>query len=360
MDEVRLTTARRAKRWLRSGWIVCLAGLLLASAGLGGVWASPPAQTIPRATPTATNAPLPTATPFNSGGGSGSGSRPATATPVAEQAPAPAATPTAAASPATNADADDANASNASANTDPNADTATVDVVALNVREGPDTDFPVIGTLMGNSRVDLLGRNVDGDWVRICCISDSAVEGWVSAGFVTPSFAPQLMSERLRVLQNDGRAVSSALSVSDSATESTASLAQTSLTLEADREMLLAIQGDAATLDFTLTNTGDEEALSLALSTEVPVGLTLEDTTLSGNGVLLRDTSDSGAEIIVVTWERVASGESVTAAFVLSVEEDVVNGAVIDSLVSASATNADAVSSGVSIGLPPAAPPTFR
>jgi uncharacterized protein YgiM (DUF1202 family) len=69
--------------------------------------------------------------------------------------------------------------------------TAVVQVVALNVRQGPDTTYPVIGKLTQGNEVTVEGRNEAGDWWYVCCIADSDTPGWVSATLVTPNFAAE-------------------------------------------------------------------------------------------------------------------------------------------------------------------------
>jgi uncharacterized protein YraI len=69
--------------------------------------------------------------------------------------------------------------------------TALVEVVALNVRQGPGTAFPVIGKFAQGNEVTVEGRNEAGDWWYVCCIPGGEVRGWVSAELVTPNFAAE-------------------------------------------------------------------------------------------------------------------------------------------------------------------------
>jgi uncharacterized repeat protein (TIGR01451 family) len=69
--------------------------------------------------------------------------------------------------------------------------TALVEVLALNVRGGPSTTFPVIGKFAQGDEVTVEGRNEAGDWWYVCCIPDSEVRGWISAELVTPNFAAE-------------------------------------------------------------------------------------------------------------------------------------------------------------------------
>jgi uncharacterized protein YraI len=69
--------------------------------------------------------------------------------------------------------------------------TAVVEVLALNVRQGPGTTFPVAGKLTQGDAITIEGRNEAGDWWYICCVAPGGDRGWVSASLVTPTFAPE-------------------------------------------------------------------------------------------------------------------------------------------------------------------------
>ena len=68
--------------------------------------------------------------------------------------------------------------------------TAAVQVVSLNVRQGPGTTYPVVGKLAEGSEITVDGRNEAGDWWSICCVADGT-PGWVSAALVTPNFTAE-------------------------------------------------------------------------------------------------------------------------------------------------------------------------
>lgn len=61
--------------------------------------------------------------------------------------------------------------------------TAVVSVAELNVRQGPDTRYPSVGTLQRGDRIEIIGRNADGSWWAIAYRGGSA---WVFAELVTP------------------------------------------------------------------------------------------------------------------------------------------------------------------------------
>lgn len=71
------------------------------------------------------------------------------------------------------------------------ANTAVVQVVSLNVRQGPGTTYPVVGKLAEGNEITVEGRNEAGDWWYICCIAGGDTRGWVSAALVTPNFATE-------------------------------------------------------------------------------------------------------------------------------------------------------------------------
>ncbi len=66
----------------------------------------------------------------------------------------------------------------------PTTDKYRVTANVLNVREGPGTDFKVIGTLTLNTVVTAIGVNSDGTWRQIT--SSSGLTGWCSAQYLTP------------------------------------------------------------------------------------------------------------------------------------------------------------------------------
>lgn len=56
---------------------------------------------------------------------------------------------------------------------------------AVNVRSGPGTAYPVIGSLAPAQMVTIIGRNPAGDWWQVCCVDQR--QGWVAASVVTAS-----------------------------------------------------------------------------------------------------------------------------------------------------------------------------
>jgi len=68
--------------------------------------------------------------------------------------------------------------------------TGVVAVARLNlrVRQGPGTNFSIIGSMSSGETVTILSRNPTGDWWYVCCISGTTQEGWVAAQFIQPNF----------------------------------------------------------------------------------------------------------------------------------------------------------------------------
>src|SRR5437764_13241174 len=64
---------------------------------------------------------------------------------------------------------------------------AAVSTDGVNLRGGPGTDQPVVGTLPGGAAVDVLGSSADGAWWRVA--GDSGV-GYGSAAFLEPNGQP--------------------------------------------------------------------------------------------------------------------------------------------------------------------------
>jgi hypothetical protein len=89
---------------------------------------------------------------------------PATPTPTATLMPSPTASPTATVTPGV-------------------AVVRPGPAQGLNVRSGPGTTYPVLATLPAGSRLTLVGRDADGQWVEVCCVAGDRY-GWVLAELV--------------------------------------------------------------------------------------------------------------------------------------------------------------------------------
>jgi hypothetical protein len=157
--------------------VLCLfIGLLLAACGpsqaelnaqatavMASVYATQTAEAPPpTATATLTPTPAPTATPTNT--------PTATLTPTATSTNIPTATPTATVTPT--------NIPTATPTATP-APAAVVNGDALNVLEGPGTDYSQQGSLSKNEELDVIGQYEDCAWLKVSS-RKQAVTGWVS------------------------------------------------------------------------------------------------------------------------------------------------------------------------------------
>ncbi len=63
--------------------------------------------------------------------------------------------------------------------------TVNADQDQINVRSGPNTDYPIVGVLVAGQKVPALGRSVGGDWVQIVYPGVEGGVAWVYAYLVT-------------------------------------------------------------------------------------------------------------------------------------------------------------------------------
>lgn len=49
--------------------------------------------------------------------------------------------------------------------------------IAANIRSGPGTNYNIVGGVQIKTHVEIVGRNADGSWLRICCVADG--ENWI-------------------------------------------------------------------------------------------------------------------------------------------------------------------------------------
>jgi len=54
----------------------------------------------------------------------------------------------------------------------------------VNIRQGPGTDYAVVGQVTKSTTMIVTGRTEQKDWLQFCCLNSSLDEGWISAGFV--------------------------------------------------------------------------------------------------------------------------------------------------------------------------------
>lgn len=79
------------------------------------------------------------------------------------------------------------NAGTVTAAVKPLSGTGTVDVLTLNIRQGPSTSTPVVGRFRQDDTFTVQGTNDAGDWYLVCCVPGTQNTGWISAEFATVS-----------------------------------------------------------------------------------------------------------------------------------------------------------------------------
>ena len=236
----------------------------------------------------------------------------------------------------------------------------TVAGVNLNVRSGPTTDSDVIAKLRADDVVSVLGRNAGGDWLYICCVGSPAVNGWVSAAFITPAFTSAELDEVTdSAAATDAQASATPEAAAENAAEgetaadAAADAAALGLSLAIVQQPPFAVQGKEIALVYTVRNGGSADLADVVLSSELPAPLTLVAATAAGGAV----TQDQ-APLIEITWPVLAAGESATATVRVRVAEDVPNGTTFANLATVTA-GAESAGSGITIGMPPSLLPDF-
>jgi hypothetical protein len=211
--------------------------------------------------------------------------------------------------------------------------------VNLNVRQGPGTDQPVVGKLRAADAVSVLGRNAAGDWLYICCAGTPLTNGWVSAQFITPTFAASDLAE---------------VTGAPAATTDVGAAATTGgLSLEIAQEPPFAVQGREVALIYTVRNGGSADLADVVLRSELPGPLTLVGASAAGGTVTQQD-----APLVEITWPVLAAGGSATATVRVRVASDVPNGTTFPNLATVTGGGESAVN-GITVGMPPALLPEF-
>lgn len=303
------------------------------------VLAAPVNQTVPLPTVTPADTPVPTATPVPDNDNDND-----------DNDPAPTATPTPIPPTAT-----------------PEGYTATVSVVRLNVRQGPSTEFSVLGVVTNGQQLQVLARNDAGDWWQICCIANTNTAGWVSAQFVQSSFD--------RTQANTLLPLADTLPTPPPTPSPTATLDPTiptptlspdrlldgvALQLQLQQDPLYTWQGESVDLVYNVANVGTESALNVELRNELPVELSFVDFVDIGAGTAMTETTATNTVAYAITWPELASGETETIRVRVAVTDTVADGVVLNNLAVITADDSDAVTAGLSIGMPPVALPEFQ
>lgn len=353
-------TSLLAPRLMRRYWpgflLISMIALLWARSSL--VYAAPLQQTVPPPTPTAETQPVPTATPVpdnnndddnnddndnnnndnnnndnNDNNNNDNNNAPPTDTPVPQ--------PTVA-----------------------QGLTGLVVVPRLNVRQGPGTNFPVVGTVANGETVTVLSRNPVGDWWRVCCASGTSQDGWVAAQFIQPNFD---LGQANVLVAVDGALPTpppepTATPTLDPSviptTTTTVPVAQ--LTLQVQQDPPYAWQEQTITLLYEVNNTGTVPATAIELRNELPAELSFVSAPPLTIGALLTETTDLSRTVVVVRWPELDAGATVTASVQVSVSAQMANGMVLDNLAVVVAEGVQPVTGGLSIGMPPTNFPDFR
>ena len=233
------------------------------------------------------------------------------------------------------------------------------------MRSGPGTDFDVIGIIHQGAVVEVSARNTDGAWWLVCCASDSAARGWTSAQYLLARFDVEEALPLLPVINSvDELEVPSAKSETDSTNAGGEPSAQTGTTgnvkleLQVKQDPLIARQGQFIDLVFTVSNPTQQTARNVQLRNELPASLTFVDYAASVDGTLVQETGST--TVFNVLWEELAPEQKVSASVTVEISSNLPNGSVVDNIAVALADNADTISGGVSIGLPPSLLPDFK
>jgi uncharacterized repeat protein (TIGR01451 family) len=252
-----------------------------------------------------------------------------------------------------------------------NEPTATILAERLNVRSGPGTAFGVLGVAVEGETVRLLERNGDSSWFRVCCATGTNTEGWVSAPFIQLNFDPALVTTLVPLASAiplppapaEPTPAPVAIAESSPVTESVAAaapVAPAEIELTIAQTPPFAQQGDEVTLTFVVTNIGAAAASQVELRDEFPVELVFIEARAADNAEVVEEELDEGRLALIITWPEVAGGASVSATVRVRIREEVEDGAVIDNLAVVSANGSEPSTTGISIGMPPTALPTFQ
>ncbi len=322
--------------------------LLLISQG-SSIYAAPDQQTVPPPTPTQEPGPVGTATSVpddddddDNNQPSPTATSPALAQPTAEQptpvqpAPAePTSTPVA------------------------GSLTGLVSVARLNVRQGPGTNFNPIGTALIGQSVTILSRNEVGDWWRICCVDGTNQEGWVAAQFIQPNFDLGQAATLIPIEGTLPEAPTPTPTV-DPSTVPTTTVPSAVLELQIQQAPLYTWQGQTLTLEYQVSNTGETAATGVELRNELPVELTFVGMPGIAASQVMTEATETGRTVVIFGWPAIEAGATVTANLQVQVSAEMPAGAVVDNLAVVIAEGAAPVTSGISIGVPPATLPDFR
>jgi hypothetical protein len=131
------------------------------------------------------------------------------------------------------------------------------------------------------------------------------------------------------------------------------------ITVTGQQQPLFSWQGLPITLVFTIAVGADSPASQVRFRYEVPEGLKFIAAE-NKDGILVTDKTAAGRDLITLSWPSLDPRATERVTVSLLVDEDLPDGAVVDSLVAVTSRNGGRVSAAVVTGLPPAAPPDFQ
>ncbi len=222
----------------------------------------------------------------------------------------------------------------------------------LNLRGGPGTNYPILGTVSSNETVQILQRNEENTWWRVCCATGTTTEGWASAQFIKPNFDAAQAAQLIPV--------GSAGEASAAPAPAAATAPTVTLTLSITQSPPFAWQGQTINLQFEVVNPGSAAATDVQVRDELPAQLTFMAADAGPAGKADQQAGDSGNTIVNLQWPQLAAGQSVTGTVQVQIAGDLPDGSVVDNLAVVTAANAAPVTAGISIGMPPTILPDFQ
>lgn len=367
------TFIQTGARTIRRHWLLSsLAALLVAVAMLGTpAWAGPVGaplnQTVPLATPTppVVEQAAPTATPLPDDPEDETDEPPQPSEPASPAEPSqPGASPDESDEPE---DPDSVPFTMPGDSADTAAETegiltAVVTAATLNVREGPGTAYPVIGTFTANQEVVVEARNEANSWWHVCCLDDAETRGWVSAPLLAPNFDREQSAQLLAIFGAEAQAATAAQPTpipAETTSEQAATGETQPISLTVSHAPNFIWQGKTFDIQFTVSNPNDAPLSNLQVSDELPPGLIFVEAAGEGNPRIVERETPTG-QLIIFRWTTLPADATVNATITATVDPTLPDGFVIDNLAAARATNGEYTTDAITLGLPPTSIPDFQ
>ena len=179
--------------------------------------------------------------------------------------------------------------------------------------------------------------------------------GWVDSQFLEPNFDLEQVDSLIPSQSADDSSTTQS-----GAGVSTQALNESQLLFQISHEPVYVWPGQQLEMTFTITNSGDETAADVRIRDDFPPDLIVVDVANGDDWVVELKDSSAGSSVLVAGWPDLAAGESISIKVILRVDEDAESGNVIDNLAIAEASNADGVTAGITIGMPPTSLPGFQ